>query len=144
MKFLTIRSVLSILLSVLALAALPAWAANPQFGMVGLAASQTLRLNVVAFPPDPCNAQIGFLNSNGAVPQPQPGKTVTLGPGEAAFLDLSAVALGVQFGQRAELQPVVTLLAAPNGFSACQASAEVFDSFSGRTWAILLPNPEPN
>ena len=112
----------------------------PRFGMAGIALGQVLRLNVVAFPPNPCSAAIGFLNSGG-LPTPQPDKTVYLNPGEAAFIDLPAALLGLQFGQRAELQPVVTLQPAPNGSSACQATAEVYDRFSGRTWTMMFPQP---
>ena len=115
-----------------------------QFGMVGIALGQVLRLNVVAFPPNPCSATIGFLNHNGQVPQPQPGKTVFLNPGEAAFVDLSAAALGIPAVQRREFQPVVTLESAPNGFSACQATAEVYDKASGMTVTLLLPSPVPD
>jgi hypothetical protein len=116
----------------------------PQFGMAGIALGQVLRLNVVAFPPVPCSATIGFRTSNGQVPQPTPDKTVYLNPGEAAFIDLPAGALGLQFGQRAELQPVVTLQPAPNGSSSCRATAEVYDRFSGRTWTLLQPIPLPD
>jgi hypothetical protein len=115
----------------------------PQFGMVGIALGQAVRLNIVAFPPNPCSAAIGFLDANGQVPQPEPVKTVYLNPGEAAFVDLPAGALGLPFGQRAELQPVVTLQPGANGFSACQATAEVYDRFTGRTWTVLTPQPEP-
>ena len=63
-----------------------AWAqGNPQFGMIGLAAGQMLRLNVVAYPPDPCNATIGFLNANGQVPPNQPVKNVSLSPWAGEF-----------------------------------------------------------
>ncbi len=115
----------------------------PQFGMVGIALGQVLRLNVVAFPPDPCSAAIGFRSSNGT-PQPVPDKTVFLNPGEAAFVDLPAGTLGLQFGQRAELQPVVTLQPAPNGSSSCRATAEVWDRFSGRTWTMVVAQPTPD
>ena len=50
-------------------------AADPQFGMIGLAAGETLRLNVVAYPPNPCVAQIGFRDANGALPQPIPTRS---------------------------------------------------------------------
>ena len=116
----------------------------PQFGMAGIALGQVLRLNVVAFPPNPCSATIGFRNSSGQ-PVPVPDKTVYLNPGEAAFIDLPAGALGIQFGQRAELQaPVVTLQPAPNGSSECQATAEVYDRFSGRTWTMVVAQPTPD
>ena len=132
-------------LGILIFGGMPAPAAgSPQFGMVGLAAGQVLRLNVVAFPPNPCSATIGFLNHNGQVPQPTPDKTVFLYPGEAEFIDLPAAALGIQAGARREFQPMVTLESAPNGFSACQATAEVYDKASGMTVTLLLPSPVPD
>jgi len=110
-----------------------------QFGMIGLAAGQTLRLSVVAFPPTPvappCIAQLSFANSAGGAVGP--GKVVNLNPGQGDFLDLNANALVSQFGQRAEIRPVVTLLPSPaGGPSACQAASELFDNFSG--FSLLL------
>ena len=82
-----VRAGVSMALGMLVLAGTPARAAgNPQFGMVGLAAGEVLRLNVVAYPPVPCRATIGFLNHNGQQPQPEPNKTVDLNPGEAAVV----------------------------------------------------------
>jgi hypothetical protein len=96
--------------------------------MVGLARGQTLRLNVVAYPLSPFVAQIGFLNRNGQVPQPDPTKTVNFAPGQAAVVDLTAASVGLRFGQRAKFQPVVTLIQPPpdsnNPASACGASVE--------------------
>jgi hypothetical protein len=112
---------------------------SPQFGMIGITLGQVLRLNVVAFPPNPCLATIGFLDSTGQTPQPDPGKTVNLNPGQADHVDLSVALPAVQSGQRREFQPVVTLLPGPNGSSACQATAEVYDALTGRGWALLLP-----
>src|SRR5258708_20037452 len=64
------------------------------FGMIGLAASQTLRLNISAWPPSPvfppvpiCIAQLSFANSSGA--PVGPANTVNLGPGQAAFPPLT-------------------------------------------------------
>jgi len=120
---------------------------NPDFGMVGIALGQILRLNVVAFPPTPCSATLGFRGSNGNTPQPVPDKTVTLNPGQADFLDISAASLGVQFGHRVELRPVVTVLqtvsAASSAPSVCSASVEVYDPITGRTWAFS-PMPLPD
>jgi hypothetical protein len=113
----------------------------PQFGMIAIVPGQTLRLNVVAFPPNPCVATIGFLASDGS--QAGGTSTVTLAPNHADFLDLPAVMLALQPGERAQLQPVVTLLAGPTGVSACQADAEVFDVRTGRTRVQLNPQPLP-
>ena len=113
-----------------------------RFGMVGVALQETLRLNVVAaYPPTPCIAQLGFRDANGQ-PQPNPDKTVNLQPGQAAFLDVSAASLGITFGHRVELRPIVSVMLGPNAApSVCQANAEVFDSFSGRTSAWLPGSP---
>src|ERR1019366_6049878 len=55
--------------------------------MIGLAESQTLRLSIIAFPPQPgyppgptCIAQLGFANSSGG--PVGPSKTVNPGPGQ--------------------------------------------------------------
>jgi hypothetical protein len=109
----------------------------PDFGMAGIALGQVLRLNVVAYPPNPCSAQLSFVNASGN-PVPIGDKIVNLSPGQAAFLDVSAASLGVGFGHRVELRPVVSMMPGPNAApSVCLANAEVFDSFSGRTSAWL-------
>jgi hypothetical protein len=111
----------------------------PNFGLAGIAPGQTLRLNVVAFPNGPCKAQLSFVDRNGA-PQPPPNKIVNLNLGQADFLDVSAASLGLPFGQRVELRPVVTLTSDPNA-SACLANAEAYDPLSGRTWALQPQGP---
>ena len=126
----------------------------PQFGMQGLALGQVLRLNVVAYPPspayppNPCVASLAFADRNGGAVGP--ATTVSLNPGQSASLDLNSgtiiANLGTSsfalFGQRAEVRPVVTLVPTPAA-NACQASAEVFDTFTGRTWSYAIP-PGPN
>lgn len=113
------------------------------FGMIGVAASQTLRLSIIAFPPDPiipsgpCIAQLGFANSSGGPVGPT--KTVNLGPGQGDFLDLNGSTLTLPFGGRAEVLPVVTLLQSPGGgASACLANSEILDSLSGFS-LVLAP-----
>ena len=114
------------------------------FGMIGLAASQTLRLSINAWPPQPvfppnpvCIAQLGFANSSGGPVGPT--KTVNLGPGQGDFLDLNGNSLALPFGGRAEVRPVVTMLPAPGGGTpACLANAEILDSFSGFS-LVLAP-----
>jgi hypothetical protein len=110
-----------------------------------LAGGQTMRLNVVAFPPAPCMATLSFADKNGnPLGASQP---VNVSPGTGAYVDLTADALGLQLGQRLDVQPMVTVTA-PIGAaaisSACQASVEVFDRLSGRTMtyqtvAVQLP-----
>jgi|SRR5271169_4329682 len=125
-----------ILTAVLALWGIQASAQVPDgnFGMVGIGGGQTLRLNVVAYPPNPCNATIGFLGNAGQEPPNSPRKTVNLTAGQADFVDLPAVAVGIRVGQRAEFQPVVTLTPFEDQMSQCGVSAEIFDSATGLTW----------
>jgi hypothetical protein len=40
---------------------------NPAFGLSHVTIFQTARLNIAAFPPDPCNATISFVDGNGAL-----------------------------------------------------------------------------
>ena len=106
----------------------------PVFGMLGVTELQTVRLNVVAFPPVPCVGQLSFLNAQGV----QVGNTlnVQLAPGQAASLDLPGSTLVTKLGQRAEVQPIVT---APNG--GCVASTEVYSNLLGATTAYFPPVP---
>src|ERR1017187_8520741 len=123
-----------------------------EFGMIGLAESQTLRLSIIAFPPNPffnptpCIAQLGFANSSGGTVGTT--KTVNLGPGQGDWLDLKGSTLALPFAGRAEVRPVVTLNPLVGGASACLANAEILDSFSGFS-LVLAPgatvtvNPTP-
>jgi hypothetical protein len=107
---------------------------SPVFGMIGVTVLQTARLNVVAFPPEPCIAQLSFVNSQGA----QVGNTlnVQLSPGQATSLDLPGSTLVTGLGQRAEVQPVVS---STNG--GCAASAEVYINGLGTTSTFYPPDP---
>jgi hypothetical protein len=106
----------------------------PAFGMIGVTELQTVRLNVVAYPPDPCVGELSFANAQGA----QVGNTlnVQLAPGQAASLDLPGTTLVTKLGQRAEVQPVVTMT---NG--GCVASAEVWLIGLGATSVYFPPDP---
>ena len=115
---------------------------TPQLGALGLAFGQTVRLNVVAWPPDPCAGTLQFLDKDG-IPEPPPDKPVNLQAGQAAFLDLPAAVLGLTAGQRTEVQPVV-MLAVSDSVSVCQATVEVFATATGRTRAVLIPQPPPD
>jgi hypothetical protein len=94
--------------------------------MVGLARGQTARLNVVnLFPPDPCDVQIVFYDSQG---KPLARGADTLKPGAAMFLDLSYSAIGDP-NSRVEIRAQVTV----SDPKRCRASLEVFDDDTGRT-----------
>jgi hypothetical protein len=103
----------------------------PSFAMIGVTGLQTVRVNVVAYPPDTCVGQLSFVSSQGA----PVGSTlqVQLAPGQATSLDLPGSALVTKLGQRAEVQPVVT---APNG--GCFASTEVYLNGLGTT-SVYIP-----
>jgi len=120
----------------------------PGFGMVGIAAGQTARLNVVnlgngppAVPP-PCRASLQFFDDPGNLLANQ---QVRVEAGNAVFLDLAAnfpPANGV--GEvlappRAEIRAATET---PDGElpPPCTATLEIFDNASGRT-AVSFPPP---
>jgi hypothetical protein len=117
----------------------------PIFPLQGVAWGQVLRLNLVAWPPTPitpsvsCSAQLSFVDKLGNPAGPAP-KVVNLSLGQADFLDVAGARLVTQFGQRAELRPVVTIVTT-GAATVCAATAEVYDQFSGRTWAWVNPSP---
>jgi hypothetical protein len=100
---------------------------NTNFPMIGVVHGQTLQINVVAFPPGPCIATLGFQDVNG---NPL-GTTlnVSLQAGESASLALNGNTLTSVLGKRVEVQPTVALAAGVA--SQCNASAEVFDNLLG-------------
>ena len=102
---------------------------TPNFELQGLAWEQTMRLIVSAFPQNPSAATLSFADGNGS--PVGSSMQVDVQPGETKLLDLNANALGLTLGKRVEVRPIVTLTSA---VSSCQASAEVFDHVSGRTW----------
>ncbi len=111
-----------------------AFTSSPQFGMIGVTVLQTARLNVVAFPVDPCIGQLSFINSSG-VPVGS-ALNVQLAPGQAASLDLPGSLLVTRLGQRAEVQPVIS---GSNG--GCVASAEVYLNGLGTTSTFFPVDP---
>jgi len=111
------------------------FAAHPTFAFQGLALGQTMQLIVSAFPNTACSATLGFADVNGNPVGAT--KQVNLQPGQTDSLELHADELGPAPGQRKEIQPLVSPLvsaAAVPTNSACQATSEVFDSLTGRTW----------
>ena len=105
---------------------------TPIFGMLGVTSLQTVRLNVVAFPPNPCIGTISWSDNNGT--PIGTSLAVQLSVGQATHLDLPG---GGALGPRAEVRPVVTV----NG-GACIASAEVYAKANGETRAVYFP-PNP-
>jgi hypothetical protein len=128
------------------------------FGMAGLARGQVARLNVVNLvppdpieprdqPPDPCRLVLGFADSNGRpffTPSGAPVRArVSLGPGQAAFLDLTPAdafprdsrEMRMQFRGRVGGTPPDDN-APPNPCADMVATLEIFDISNGRTQAI--------
>jgi hypothetical protein len=108
-------------------------------GPVGLTFEQTARLNVVAYPPNPCNGTMGFVDTTGKTIIPL--TTVTLAPNRAIFVDVAGFQAGTALGsQRPEVIGVFTPspAAAP---AVCIASIEVFDRITGYTRVLVPPGP---
>ena len=120
----------------------------PGFGMVGIAAGQTARLNIVnlgngpsAIPP-PCRATLQFLDDQGNLLANQ---HVRVEAGNAVFLDLAASfpstnGVGDDLAPpRAEIRAAIET---PDGElpPPCKATLEIFDNASGRT-SVFYPPP---
>src|SRR5262245_15940576 len=101
----------------------------PDLPVLGVTALQTMRINVT-LPPNPvgpCDAVLGFADSNGTLVGPT--LTVVLQAGQAAFLAIAGKTLVRGLGQRAQLRPVVTPVdEGGSGADGCVAIAEVFDT----------------
>jgi hypothetical protein len=104
---------------------------GPAFGPQGLTGGQTIRITVIAYPPNPCAGTLSFAGRNGVAIGPT--LPVNLAPGQGASLDLNSNMVGLAALQRIELQPMVTLKTPATGSVACAASSEVFDTITGRT-----------
>jgi hypothetical protein len=104
---------------------------GPAFGPQGLTGGQTIRITVIAYPPNPCAGTLSFADRSGAAIGPT--LPVNLTPGQGASLDLNSNMLGLAALQRIELQPMVTLQTPATGSVACAASSEVFGTITGRT-----------
>jgi hypothetical protein len=111
-------------------------ASSPGLGPQILAGGQTMRMDVLASGVDPCVAQVQFNDANG---NPLiPASSANLTPGTGTIVDLNSEALGLRLGQNIEVQPVVTPTAPAAAVaqnSVCNASVEVFDHLTGRTWS---------
>jgi hypothetical protein len=140
MKQQTLTSALGVLISLAianaTLAQVLPGSGPTNFPMVGITRGQTLLLNLVAFPPNPCMAQLGIQDGNGNVIALS--QNLTLAPGQSAVLAVNGNSLTTAFGQRVELLPTV---AGPDGAlpaASCVASAEVIDNVL-RVTMVLVP-----
>lgn len=161
-----------------ALAVASAHAFNPQpdppgFGLIGLTASETLRLNVSNItaagprnlPPGPCKVEILFLD--GAGTELLPAVQTTLKAGESTSFDLNGADItrgvtGVDSTNavvlsRMEVHPVIRIIpnAGDRGIppGPCVSTIELIDNQTGRTFLTSGPqkpgsifefNPQPD
>src|ERR1700683_1216962 len=132
MKQHTLTSTLSVFFVLATSSVTQAQPGPTNFPMVGITRGQTLVLNVVAFPPSPCAAQLAFQNSSGGPVGPT--QTVILAPGQSASLPLNGNSVATTIGQRVELLP--TVLLSPTVANSCVASAEVIDNLLGVTMVL--------
>jgi hypothetical protein len=103
-------------------------AQTSRFGPIGIAASQTMRLVALADSGETCHATLSFADQRG-VPVGT-SLRVDLDAGQAQFVELNGNTLGLKGGERAEIQPRLAL--DDHETSSCAASAETFDSATGR------------
>jgi hypothetical protein len=124
----------------------------PRFGMVGIAEGQTARLNLVnlyppgprVVPPDPCRAELQFLDGDGNVVA---ARRVQLVAGHAAFLDFAPAFVPINtVGDavaplRAEIRANVVLAAGGVPPGPCRATLEIFDNATARTTVFVASGP---
>jgi hypothetical protein len=151
--------------------ALSTKAAPSPYGMIGLTAGETLRINVAnpalpltpgAVSPGPCRVELEFLDGSGNVLLP--AVQFTLKAGESAHYDLNGDKLippvTTPSPSRMEVRPVVLILPSPTavGIAAlalgpCVSSIEIFDNATGKTLVTSGPqnpgdiagfNPQPD
>jgi hypothetical protein len=120
-------------------------------GVVGIAAGQTARFNVlnaginVSATPIACAAVLNYFDAAGALLK---SATVTVAPGTAGYLDLFSIAdLSLAVDQRRQIRATFTVpFAVPSAtatsttpLAACKliGTLEVFDAITGRSQVIL-------
>ena len=161
----------ALLALVSALLAVSSQATPSRYGMTGLTAGETLRINVAnpelpnptGTPPDPCRVELAFLDSSG---NPLlPAVQFTLQAGQSTHYDLNGDKLvpppgtTVPVQLRTEVRPVVLVLPNPTATiaalppSPCVSSIEILDNASGKTLVASGPqnpgarvgfNPQPD
>ncbi len=164
------KTIPAVILALGLLAGERAFAFNPQpdppgFGMIGLCAGQSLRINVAnvdlpalnEFPPGPCRVEIALYDELGNLLLPAVEKTLTAG--RSTHIDLNGDDVLTRDLMRREVRPSVRLLSNTTRDGAgllppgpCRATVELFDNQTGRTLVTLGPdkpgeaagfNPQP-
>jgi hypothetical protein len=108
------------------------------FPMIGIGFNQTLQVNVITYPPNPCAVLVSVYSATGEVivsfEEGDPGKPLQLGNVVSSF------------PHRMEVRPEVTLTPSPTAASsacAAQATAEIFDNFTKTAWVVALGDCHP-
>jgi len=114
-------------------ASLPAQTVQPDapFGQIGIAASETARINAYCradVPPGPCVVAFAFYDTQGRILKQV---SLTLMPGRAGSLDIQGTEIN-RSAMRAQLVPGIRM-----GSGAVLDALEVFDTQTGATRALL-------
>lgn len=127
----------------------PVWAANrtSNFGMVGIAAGQTVRINVVNTIGDPdilpTPVVLTFFDNEGRIIIEE--ASISLRPGQSAFLDFNANTRELLQGERFQLRTRVRKTDNPetriNEASGIRSTMEIFDSETGKS-SIFIGDPD--
>jgi hypothetical protein len=141
-RLVAVAAAIGPLLAAAQAAALPA----VQFGFIGLARGETLRVNVVNASTDPagtaCIVQATFFDDAGVAFGDRDGSRVSLLPGHGAWVDLPAsMAFGrdsrsVRTRVRATVQAITDAELPPNPCDGIVSTEELFDNLTGRTTAF--------
>lgn len=120
-----------IVLSALSLAALPAAAAEADFGMIGVTPFETARLNAFcdgSVVPTPCDVTFEFHDIKGNTLKQA---SLTLQPEASGFVDFALTTLAALPG-RVEIRPCIKVLR-----GTAQSSLELVENFTQRTRLLI-------
>ena len=106
-------------------------------GSIGVGLYETVRLSVTGAAGSSCPVTLSFADSNGN--PVSASVTKDPGPTSTSFLELNGNTLVTRFGQRVQVQALVTPTVGTVGI--CQPSVEVYEQFFGTTMAMADPAP---
>jgi hypothetical protein len=127
----------------------------PAFGLIGLAAGQTARINVShpgsrLLPPDPCRVRLSFVDGAGTT---LAAIESLVAPNQSVHLDVDAAVLARTSAGGLAVRPIVAAIGNPDLFPGtgaignpdlrpgiCVATLEVFDSATGITSVLSSPS----
>ena len=114
------------------------FATTTQFGLMGITALQTVRLNVAATGTQPCFENFSWTMGDGT--PVGPSGSFGLAPGKVGSVDQAGSSLVTGFAERVLVRPVLTPVPGPNGTpsGSCVASMEVTSTAPAPPWFIGL------